>query len=100
MTSVPCPETIHDVKEAIELFGDKVELIEQSNIRYEGQQRDWCKQYVIDDFDPDILLVIDADEIWPLQTLKNAIAEIEFSGRKVETWRVNMTHFYRNFYTV
>ncbi len=101
-TDTPCPETFNDVKNSIQLLLDNsyynIELIEQSQFRYEGQQRDWAKQYVIDHDKPDLLLVVDADEIWPHQTLTNAIEEIVIQPKKrVHTWRVNMTHLWRSF---
>lgn len=60
---------------------------------YEGQQRDSIFQYAPD---ADVILVLDADEIWP-QALVETIVSLPAKYAPVRTLRPQMIHFWRSF---
>lgn len=73
---------------------DKIKWFDTLGVIREGEQRDLALQ-TIKDMGADIILVLDYDEIWPRNTLYNALL-----AAKNGNWRnnlVNMVHFWKSF---
>lgn len=90
-THVPCPDTkdeLYDIASAA--AGDKLKWFD-GNWQYEGQQRDSIFQIAPD---ADVIVVLDADEVYPPGLLKVAIEGTKDSG--VRDIRLPFTHFWRS----
>lgn len=89
-TSEQCPDRMIDLYNiASGAAGDKL-LWFNGVWAYEGQQRDDIHR-----LDPaaDVVLVVDADEIWPADAVKAALAPSPYRNH-----RMPMVHFWRSFY--
>lgn len=90
----PCPESRDDLKAAAErAAGDKLVWTEGTWPR-EGMQRDAAKPLALA-ADVDILLVLDADEIWPAGLVQQVVALWPDAPYNV---RVPIVHFWRSFW--
>lgn len=88
----PCPETEEELYSiAVDRAGSKLQW-HRGVWQYEGQQRDSIHQVAPD---ADVILVLDADEVWPEETVRIAIRE---TARQeiVHRWRIPMIHFWRS----
>jgi len=91
-TSVPCPETRADLYPiAQKAAGDKLRWID-GNWSHEGEQRDAIHTVCPD---ADVILVLDADEIWNLETVALITSSIPHSSW--QRVRLPMIHFWRSF---
>lgn len=91
-TDRPCPdsaETLYNI--ASTAAGAKLHW-HAGMWDYEGQQRDAIHAIVPD---ADVVLVLDADEIWPYDLVMGCIANADLN---VRTWRTPIIHFWRSFY--
>jgi hypothetical protein len=61
---------------------------------HEGAQRDSISEYAPD---ADMIIVLDADEVWPADLVQGAIALAEMNPH-IKTWRVPIIHYWRSFY--
>lgn len=95
-TDVRCPETRDELYAiAVNAAGDKLRW-HDGEWPHEGAQRDSIQDYVPD---ADVILVLDADEIWPESLVMSALYHLS-KARLVEyrNWRVPIIHYWRNFY--
>lgn len=91
-TDTPCPEHMADLyRLACETAGDKLRWY-AGTWDYEGSQRDAIYQLAPD---ADIVLTLDADEVWPEGLAAAAIAELQGSGARYG--RMALIHFWRSF---
>lgn len=99
-TPVPCPETRDELYEiARQAAGNKFNWHE-GEWGWEGQQRDSIHQYTPD---ADVILVVDADEVWSEGLAEHAIATATFNFSDHPEWKYNrfrmpMVHYWRSFY--
>lgn len=96
-TDVPCPETRAElVSIAQQAAGDKLRW-HDGQWAHEGLQRESIHQYAPD---ADVILVLDADEIWPA-ALVNAVIHyagtVQYSDPR-RFFRLPIVHFWRSFY--
>lgn len=95
-TERPCPETRDELYAiAAGVAGVKLHWHE-GEWPYEGAQRDMIFRVAPD---ADVIVTLDADEIWPLPVVLSAIgqySEALLIGCK--TWRVPIIHFWRSFH--
>lgn len=89
-TAMPNPDTRHALyREALRGAGDKLRW-HDGDWTHEGQQRDDIHRIVPD---ADVVIVLDADEIWPKPLIEAAI-----QPEKIERIRVPIIHFWRSFH--
>ena len=92
----PPPETREEIYAAAFAYDPASKIHwRETDIWQEGQQRDFavnvCKQA-----GAEIVLVVDADEVWDAGTLKRALIFVE-QENKARNNLVNMLHFWRSF---
>lgn len=93
VTEARCPETRHQLyREAVAGAGDKLRW-HDGIWPYEGAQRDTIFMLT----DADLIVALDADEIWMPVTIKAAIQQAA-DRPEIRGWRVPMVHFWRSFY--
>lgn len=97
-SNLTCPETKADILTSLHHFnsfsGDKIFFHQIEHIKHEGPQRDYAIDVCKRD-NPDIIMIVDYDEIWPKETLEKALEFIQKNPAK--NYLVNMTHFWRSF---
>lgn len=100
-TDVPSPETREELYEiARQASGNKFHWHENT-WDYEGQQRDSIMQYAPD---AEVILVLDADEVWSTQLAHHLIADYESMLRLnghpwgIKRLRIPIIHYWRSFY--
>lgn len=90
-TDLVCPEPRSAMKKVADGFGA---YWHDGAYSYEGQHRDFaygdCAKA-----GADIILVVDADEIWLPENLLSALKFVQ-RNPEVRRWRVNMLHFWRS----
>jgi hypothetical protein len=92
-TGVKCPESRHSLyREAVLGAGDKLRWID-GQWDHEGNQRDSIFKFVPD---ADMVLVLDADEIWAPGLAEKAITAAT-SHPQIRNWRMPMQHYWRSF---
>lgn len=93
-TDVSCPESEDDLRACVEGLDVQWHTATQ-RFPHEGVQRehavDICRQR-----GADIVLVVDADEVWDAITLQHALKTVCESPDKHRSWRVPMHHFWRS----
>lgn len=93
-TPIPCPETRDELFAiAQRAAGDKLVWID-GEWPYEGAQREHIHVVAPD---ADVVLVVDADEVWPSGLVRNLTDGIDY-GHLAKRNRVTMRHFWRSFY--
>ena len=97
MTSMPCPETRDELYAIAKQFDA---VWDERLYKWEGQHRDYAAA-MCTDAGADIILVVDADEVWLPEQLKRVVGHVEeYAGvdtvAKYRIWRVNMVHFWRS----
>lgn len=100
-TDTPCPDTKDELYQiAKDAAGSKLRW-RQSEWPYEGAQRDSIHQYVPD---ADVILTVDADEVWSINLAHNLIEDYEAMARLnghpwgISRLRIPMVHYWRSFY--
>lgn len=94
-TLVPCPDTreeLYSIARAV--AGDKLRWID-GDWRQENEQRGAIHQYAPD---ADVILVVDADELWPPHYADSARLMWETGHAEARFYRLPMVHFWRSFY--
>lgn len=94
-TDLPCPDSRDELYAIAEqAAGSKLHWHDSGPFTYEGQQREAIHQYAPD---ADVIVVLDADEIWPSMLIRNMTDGIDypFFPRRV---RLPVVHFWRSFY--
>jgi hypothetical protein len=92
-TQVRCPETRDELYAiAKAAAGDKLRW-HDGEWPHEGAQRDSIHQYAPD---ADVIVVLDADEVWPEGLLSKAVLYAFHSD--TQRWRVPMVHYWRSMY--
>jgi len=96
-TDLPAPETREALlQSAFEYNPDnKIIWYDTENIKHEGQHRDAALAAVARS-GADLVVVLDADEIWRGDELKHHIGHV-WRGNKARNYLVNMLHFWRSF---
>lgn len=93
-TDITCPETRAELYWiAQQVAGSKLNWVD-GQWAHEGLQRDSITQYCPD---ADVIIVLDADEVWPKMTAYNA----RLTGSNplaVSHYRVPIIHYWRSFY--
>lgn len=90
-THVPCPDTREELYAiALNAAGDKLRWFD-GQWQHEGQQRDSIFQIAPD---ADVIVVLDADEIWPPGLLRLVIGATQTWHRR--DIRMPMVHFWRS----
>lgn len=94
-TERPCPDTRSELIDlAKRAAGDKLRWID-GEWTHEGAQRDSIFSYAPD---ADVILVVDADEVWPDDpALWEAVRSLSY-GSGFRRWRLPMVHFWRSFH--
>lgn len=99
-TDRPCPDTRDELYAIAQAAaGDKLLWID-GDWSQENQQRESIYEYARN---ADVILVVDADEIWPDDFIRWAIVYTaplynKFTGQPVRFVRVPMIHFWRSFW--
>lgn len=88
----PCPESEDELKAIASRIGGTKLHWHHGEWPYEGAQRESIFAYAPD---ADVIVVLDADEIWNEGLLTHAIAYS--AAREAREWRVSMIHFWRSF---
>lgn len=93
-TSTPCPETRDELYAiASAAAGSKLRW-HDGEWPHEGAQRDSIHEYAPD---ADVIIVLDADEIWPEGMVEHAIQRtIQYPT--IQRFRAEMVHYWRSFY--
>lgn len=92
-TTTPCPETRDELFAiAAQAAGSKLRWHE-GTWPYEGAQRDSIHQYAPD---ADAILVLDADEIWSIETVEATLLAARYE--QARTYRVPIIHYWRSFH--
>lgn len=95
-TDIQCPESRDELYLiAAAAAGDKLRWHEGEWL-WEGQQREMIFQYAPD---ADVILALDADEIWSPGLAKNLIEFAKYGDQSTEprcNWRVPMIHYWRS----
>lgn len=92
-THIPCPETRDELYAlAQQAAGDKLRW-HDGRWAHEGQQRDSIHQIAPD---ADVVIVLDADEIWPEILIASAVAIPQHIGGYPKRVRMPMTHYWRS----
>jgi hypothetical protein len=92
-TATPCPETraeLYTIAQAV--AGDKLHWVD-GEWAHEGLQRESITEHCPD---ADVILVLDADEIWGNGLVEQAIEVTSTAGFR--NWRLPMIHYWRSFY--
>lgn len=93
-TQVACPETRDELYSiAAQAAGSKLRW-HDGEWPHEGAQRDSIHEYAPD---ADVILVLDADEIWPYE-LGWSVVQHQSVERGIRNVRLPMVHFWRSFY--
>lgn len=93
-TSLPCPDTRDQLAAlAIAGAGDKLRWVEK-DFDSEGQQRDYIHQL---EPDADVIIVVDADEIWSELALSEGISKVTTRDFVAKRQRVPFWHYWRSF---
>lgn len=96
ITNTPPIETREELVAASKQYDpdNKIRWWDVDNFYEEGKHRDWavntCRKS-----GANVILVVDADEVWPAETLTKALAHID--QNRAGRWLVNMVHFWRSF---
>lgn len=91
-SDIPCPESRDELYEiARQAAGSKFRWHE-ATWAHEGQQRDSIHQYAPD---ADVILVVDADEVWSVGAVRYAQFAAAFG--QYRRYRVSMWHYWRSF---
>lgn len=94
-TDVKCPETRDELYAiAAAAAGSKLRW-HDGEWPYEGAQRDSIHEYAPD---ADVIVVLDADEIWSAGLLPYILRSPGFNQVGVQRWRVPIIHYWRSFY--
>lgn len=93
-SDVKCPETRDELYAIASVAAGSKLRWHDGEWPYEGAQRDSIHEYAPD---ADVIIVLDADEIWPEDLIKTVVA-LPSEGAPVRRLRVQMVHFWRSFY--
>lgn len=94
-TQVRCPETRDELYAiASEAAGSKLRW-HDGEWPHEGAQRDSIHEYAPD---ADVIIVLDADEIWPKDLIWWYLEFLKHGGEFQRNVRVPIVHFWRSFY--
>lgn len=94
-TDIPCPETedeLHAIAQAA--AGSKLRW-HKGEYTYEGQHREKIHELCPD---ADVIVVVDADEIWGEGLLWYYLESIGRNQLSARQWRVPIIHYWRSFY--
>jgi len=95
VTNLICPDTRWQlINLASNAAGDKLRWHDAGPFAHEGMQREAIHQYAPD---ADVILVLDADEIWPDGLAPSCISLAEMNSH-IARWRVPIIHYWRSFY--
>lgn len=96
-TERECPDKRWElINQATNAAGDKLRWHDAGPFPHEGAQREAIHQYAPD---ADVILVLDADEIWPARTAALVReAPIGFGIEPCHSVRLPIVHFWRSFY--
>lgn len=99
-TTLRCPETLNDIQLELSKVSttSKVELIDitAKHFPFEGAHRDYANNYIHDTTGADVILVLDADELWDEKVLANCLKLALATNYKI--YRINMKHYFRSLY--
>lgn len=90
-SDVPCPETEDELRAIAEHRAGSKLRWHRGHWAYEGQQRESIHQYAPD---ADVILVLDADEVWHESIALSAVSAIPQLG--YQTIRCPMIHYWRS----
>jgi len=94
-TDLPCPETRDELYAIAEhAAGGKLRWHDAGPFLHEGYQRESIHQYAPD---ADVILVLDADEIWPEGMAEHAVDRAK-QYPPVRNWLGPIQHYWRSFY--
>lgn len=94
-TTVSCPETEAQLKEQAHRFSTKLIVWHRGTWTNEGAHRTAIVQ-IAADRNADTVLAVDADELWDLDTVDEALQTVE-QTRGMGSVRVRFAHFWRSF---
>lgn len=93
LTNTPCPDTREELYWiAQQVAGNKLHWVD-GTWAHEGLQRDSITKHCPD---ADVIIVLDADEVWPSTMIQQAIMRASLQMRS--KMRAPMVHFWRSFY--
>ena len=95
-TEIPCPETREELYAiASAAAGNKLHW-HDGEWAHEGLQRDSIHEYAPD---ADVIVVLDADEIWHSELIQWAVNPLDGTGEtRGQRIRIGMIHYWRSFY--
>jgi len=96
-TPMPCPDTEAELHEEAEQFLNKPLFWHRGRWPNETEHRNAILP-IARERGADLILVVDADELWDPTTLREAVEEVR--GRTEDIIRVNFIHFWRSWYWV
>lgn len=91
-TASPCPETEGELQAIASSASSKVVWIKQ-NFEYEGAHRSYANQFAED---ADLLLALDADEVWNRESLKECL-EFAYNAPHKYTGITGFINFWKSF---
>ena len=93
---IPVETEVEIIQEVFSyVFVDKIRWY-QTDIWQEGQQRDYAVKTVSSE-GAALILIVDYDEVWPLETLYNVL-EYVWQANSARNWLLNFSHhFWRSF---
>ena len=90
-SDAPCPDSEDELRAIAEARAGSKLRWHRGHWRYEGEQRDSIHQFAPD---TDVILVLDADEVWPEALIENALLAARYEQSR--TYRAPMVHFFRS----
>lgn len=95
-TALACPETREELADIAQTAAGGKLRWHDGNWTDEGPQRDSIHSYAPD---ADVILVLDADEVWGENAVESAIAQHTAAcEQNLARYRVSMIHYWRSFY--
>lgn len=98
-TNVPCPETRKMIRNSslylVEGAYSKVHWHDTSGFPHEGMHRHYAVNVCLE-FGADIILVVDADELWDANVLERTLNFVKNDQQYSADYRVSMRHFWRS----
>lgn len=97
------PETMADILNVVSSYcennpDNKVDFVSYEGPNHEGHLRDYCVNLCSKEYGADVVMAVDADEIWePEHLLKTLDYVIEHDNM---IWRVPFVHYWKSLYRV
>lgn len=94
-TNIPCPDTRDELYAIAQAAAGSKLVWHEGIYPYEGAHREYIHQLAPD---ADLIIVVDADEIYHEGLVKHALFHLEHDGYSCRTIRLPIIHYFRSFY--